>query len=56
MEKDSDWEEGQRGLAEEVTGKKGLMDWKKVEGGKWVCEGEGRRVCEESLRSLIGGK
>jgi hypothetical protein len=49
------WEEGQRGLAEEVTSEEALVDWIKVQGvGHWVCEGEGRRVCEQALKKLIG--
>lgn len=49
------WEEGQRGLAEEVTSEEGLVDWIKVQGvGHWVCEGDGKKVCEKALRKLIG--
>jgi hypothetical protein len=49
------WEEGQRGLAEEVTSDEGLVDWIKVQGvGHWVCEGDGKSVCEKALRKLIG--
>ncbi|ORY34831.1 hypothetical protein BCR39DRAFT_132887 [Naematelia encephala] len=55
MDGDETWAEGQRGLAEEVTGEDGLVEWLKVDGDtKWVCEGEGRAVCEESLRKLLG--
>ena len=49
------WEEGQRGLAEEVTSEEGLVDWIKVKGqGHWVCEDDGRVVCEKALKKLIG--
>lgn len=49
------WQEGQRGLAEEVTSEEGLVDWIKVPGvGHWVCEGEGRPICEKALRRLVG--
>ena len=55
IDKVTGWEEGQRGLAEEVTSDEGLVDWIKVKGqGHWVCEGEGRHVCEKALRRLIG--
>ena len=54
MSKSENWEEGQRGLAEEVTSDEGLVDWIKVPGvGHWVCEGDGLKVCEKALRKLV---
>ncbi|KAK8849618.1 hypothetical protein IAR55_004953 [Kwoniella newhampshirensis] len=54
MNKDGVWAEGQRVLAEEVTSEEGLLSWAKVEGvGHFVCEGQGRRVCEDSLKKLL---
>lgn len=55
MSRSENWEEGQRGLAEEVTSDEGLVDWIKVPGvGHWVCEGDGQKVCEKALRKLVG--
>jgi hypothetical protein len=55
MDKVEGWEEGQRGLAQEVTSDEGLVDWIKVKGvGHWVCEGNGTSVCEKALMKLIG--
>lgn len=54
MNRSETWEEGQRGLAEEVTSEEGLVDWIKVPGvGHWVCEGDGQKVCEKALRKLV---
>jgi len=54
MAEDEEWAEGQRGLAEEVTGEEALVGWEKVEGiGHWVCEGEGKVVCEQAVRMLL---
>jgi hypothetical protein len=48
------WDEGQRGLAEEVTSSEGLISWEKVEtGGHHVCEAEGRKVCEKAMKRLL---
>ncbi|KAI9639024.1 uncharacterized protein MKK02DRAFT_31286 [Dioszegia hungarica] len=56
MDGNAVWAEGQRGLAEEVTAEEGLVGWLKVKkGGKRVCEGkEGREVCEEAVRMVLG--
>lgn len=54
MNKVDGWEEGQRGLAEEVTSDEGLVEWIKVpDVGHWVCEGDRRPVCEKALRKLL---
>lgn len=54
MNKVEGWEEGQRGLAKEVTSDEGLVEWLKVpDVGHWVCEDEGRKVCERALLKLI---
>ncbi len=50
MNKDDNWKEGQRGLAEEVTGE-GLVDWVKVTGVWHVCKKKG--VCEDAIKRLI---
>ena len=54
MEEDEEWAEGQRGLAEEVTAEEGLVSWEKVQGvDHWVCEGEGKAVCENAVKRLL---
>ena len=54
MAEDEEWAEGQRGLAEEVTGEDALVAWEKVDGmGHWVCEGEGKVVCEDAIMKLL---
>ena len=51
MSKDDAWAEGQRGLAEEVTGE-GLVEWVKVNGtGHGVCKAHG--VCEKAVKKLL---
>jgi hypothetical protein len=52
MKKDKGWAEGQRGLAKEVTGDEGLVEWIKVSGvRRGVCEKEG--VCEDAVKRLL---
>lgn len=52
MDKDDGWAEGQRGLAEEVTGEEGLVEWIKVKGvGHGVCKKEG--TCEDAVKKLL---
>ena len=53
MSEDEDWSEGQRGLATEVTGEDALISWEKVQAPGWVCEGDGKTVCEESVKKLL---
>ncbi len=54
LAEDEEWAAGQRGLAEEVTGEDALVSWEKVDGiGHWVCEGEGKSVCESSVKKLL---
>lgn len=54
MDKVEGWEEGQRGLAEEVTSTEGLISWEKVENeGHHVCEATGRSVCEDAMTRLL---
>jgi hypothetical protein len=54
MEREEGWEEGQRGLAEEVTGKEALIAWEKVEDvGHFVCEGQGLAVCRGAVQKLL---
>ncbi|ORX37835.1 hypothetical protein BD324DRAFT_623489 [Kockovaella imperatae] len=51
---DSNWAEGQRSLAEDVTDVSALVSWEKVKGvGHRVCEGQGRKTCEKALRKLL---
>ena len=54
MVDDEEWAEGQRGLAEEVTGEEALVAWEKVDGvGRWVCEGVGKVTCENAVKRLL---
>ena len=54
MVDDEEWAEGQRGLAEEVTGEEALVAWEKVDGiGRWVCEGVGKATCENAVKRLL---
>ena len=54
MAKDEEWAEGQRGLAEEVTGEDALVSWEKVDSTtRWVCEGEGKVVCQDAVKRLL---
>lgn len=54
MAEDEDWAEGQRGLAEEVTGEDALVSWEKVDGvSRWVCEGEGKTICAGAIKKLL---
>lgn len=54
MEADESWAEGQRGLAEEVTGEEALIAWEKVRGvGHFVCEGDGLAVCQDAVKKLL---
>ncbi|WVQ96013.1 hypothetical protein IAU59_003113 [Kwoniella sp. CBS 9459] len=54
VESDEKWAEGQRVLAQEVTSEEGLVGWKQVEEvGHYVCEGHGKRVCEEAVEKLL---
>ncbi|OCF43814.1 hypothetical protein I317_02256 [Kwoniella heveanensis CBS 569] len=54
MDEDEQWAEGQRVLAQEVTAEEGLMSWKQVnEVGHYVCEGHGKKVCEDAVEKLL---
>ena len=55
MDADEEWAVGQRVLSEEVIDESGLLSWEKVRGvGHRACEGEGKGVCEKSLKRLLG--
>lgn len=55
MEKDEEWERGQRGLAHEVTSEEGLKGWVKVKDvGRGVCEKDGK-VCVDAVKTVIKG-
>ncbi|WWC95765.1 hypothetical protein V866_002631 [Kwoniella sp. B9012] len=54
MREDENWAEGQRVLAEEVTSDDGLVDWIKVDKvDHFVCENDGRQICEDSIVKLL---
>ncbi|KAL7425069.1 hypothetical protein Q5752_000757 [Cryptotrichosporon argae] len=53
VEADDNWADGQRVLANQVT-TKGLVEWTLVDDvGHFVCERQGREVCERSLLRLL---